>query len=391
MISLHDLEFLQSTQGEALLDDLATEDLVESRTLPLLTRLRKTYTPQQASAALAMARLRANAITKFGDDAQRMFFTDAALQQASDPLVRQYRAQGLDVQSIADMCCGIGADSLAFAQNGLQVLGIDIDPVRIAVARLNAEALTLPNVNFAVRDVLQVDVNSYEAVFFDPARRDDSGRRIFDVERYIPPLSVVQGWANAQVIVKLAPGVELAQLAPYGGRLEFISVSGDLKEAVLWLGEGPLQTKATLLTPTATHHWLVQDVDLEIDVSPPLGWLLEPDPAMIRSGGLRELAMELGASLIDETIAYMTCADSVESPWVRRWQILDWMPFNLKKLRAYLRERDIGHITVKKRGSPITPEQLIKKLKLKGEQSCTLVLTQHHSAPIVIVCADYTS
>ena len=135
----------------------------------------------------------------------------------------------------------------------------------------------------------------------------------------------------------------------------------------------------------------LKDVDLEIDVSPPQGWLLEPDPAMIRSGGLRELAMELGASLIDETIAYMTCADSVESPWVRRWQILDWMPFNLKKLRAYLRERDIGHITVKKRGSPITPEQLIKKLKLKGSQSCTLVLTQHHSVPIVIVCADYTS
>jgi hypothetical protein len=65
------------------------------------------------------------------------------------------------------------------------------------------------------------------------------------------------------------------------------------------------------------------------------------------------------------------------------------MPFNLKKLRAYLREHDVASVTVKKRGSPITPEELIQGLKLKGGQhSRTLVLTRHAGNPLVLICED---
>ncbi|NJL93087.1 MAG: hypothetical protein HC915_04860 [Anaerolineae bacterium] len=54
-----------------------------------------------------------------------------------------------------------------------------------------------------------------------------------------------------------------------------------------------------------------------------------------------------------------------------------WLPFNLKKLRALLREQDIGQVTVKKRGSPLTPEQLQGQLRLKGGGAhATLILTR---------------
>ena len=55
---------------------------------------------------------------------------------------------------------------------------------------------------------------------------------------------------------------------------------------------------------------------------------------------------------------------------------LDWMPFNLKRLRATLRERNVGQVTVKKRGSALSPEELIAKLKLKGDNSRVLALTR---------------
>ncbi|NUM47252.1 MAG: hypothetical protein HUU38_21335 [Anaerolineales bacterium] len=63
------------------------------------------------------------------------------------------------------------------------------------------------------------------------------------------------------------------------------------------------------------------------------------------------------------------------------------MPFNLKKLRAYLRERNIGRVTVKKRGSPLEPESLIRDLKLKGDGEKVLVLTKLQGEPVVLVCA----
>jgi hypothetical protein len=204
------------------------------------------------------------------------------------------------------------------------------------------------------------------------------------------------------VIVKLSPGVDLAQLEKYPGIVEFISADGDLKEAVLWFGEGYAGKRATLLVgedvlrwekltpppaPLPVHSEGKNPAFEDAVFSEPRGWLVEPDPAILRAGLVQDVALEFGGAMLDETIAYFTTEWCPDSPWVQAWQILDWMPFNLKKLRAYLRERNVGNVTVKKRGSPITPEALIPQLKLKGDESRTLVLTRWQGKPIVIICA----
>lgn len=392
-MTLESLAFLTSEAGQQLLAELTQADLREDKRLALLTQLRKRYEPEQAAVAVSMAELRRKARDKFGTQADKLLFTADALQQASHPAVREYRAGNITAQTVFDVCCGIGADTLAFAEQGLDVLGLDIDPVRVAIAQHNAQVTGLSNARFAVRDAHDPLPGDAELVFYDPARRDADGRRIYHVEQYIPPLSLVKNW-RAQpimVMVKLSPGVDQAQLSEYGGLLEFISVQGDLKEAVLHLGES-MGVKATLIDDTGTHH-LQRDVLPDVPIRGPLGWLIEPDPAIIRAGLVQDVAAQFGGAMLDETIAYFTTMTKPVSPWVRAWQVLDWMPFNLKKLKAYLRAHNIGTVTVKKRGSPMTPESLIAKLKLKSKdktaKSATLVLTRHHTTPIVLICANY--
>jgi SAM-dependent methyltransferase len=388
-VATADLEFLTSERGERLLGSLAEGDLSESNTLSLLTHIRKSHTADEARSALTLAQLRHKAAEKFGDSAAGMFFTDSALQQASDPLIRQYRAEGFAGQRILDLCCGIGADSLAFAEQGCETLGVDIDPMRTEMARLNAQAFGLGELaRFEVADIRDYTPNSaFDVVFFDPARRDAQGRRIYDVERYIPPLSTLRRFDATNVLAKLSPGVDLDQVADYPAAVEFISVKGDLKEGLLRYGEGaPL---ATLLTKDGRYHWRRESTPEARPLSSPLGWLVEPDPALIRSGLVEDAAEAFDGHQLDETIAYITSEHQSESVWARVWQIHDWMPFQLKKLRAYLRERDVGRATVKKRGSPLSPEELIGKLKLKGDNACTLVLTRLKGEPIVIICAEY--
>ena len=174
----------------------------------------------------------------------------------------------------------------------------------------------------------------------------------------------------------------------YGGRIEFISVKGDLKEALLWLNDASVRTTATLLTETKTLRWQDDNPPDQSPLSRPLGRLVEPDPALICAGLVQSVARKFNGHLLDETIAYFTTETKPISAWVRAWQIQDWLPFQLKKLRAYLREWQIEHVTVKKRGSPLTPEKLIAQLKLRGDQSCTLVLTPQGGQPIVMICAD---
>ncbi len=63
-------------------------------------------------------------------------------------------------------------------------------------------------------------------------------------------------------------------------------------------------------------------------------------------------------------------------PFARAFTIDDYFPFQLKRLRAYLRQRGIGRVTIKKRGSPLEPEALRQALRLRGDNEATVFLTQ---------------
>lgn len=382
-ISLDDVAFLTSEVGQQVLTEYADVDVSEKNTLRLITQLRQSLTPEQASAILITIRLRQKAVEKFPDYAENMLFTDQSLQQASDFRIRQYRANLNETQTVLDLCCSIGSDALSFAQAGHMVTGMDIDPTRIAIAKHNAAVMGL-TVDFQVADVTATDFRS-DFIFFDPARRTADGNRIFDVERYIPPLSLIHRHHAHEIAVKLSPAVDLAQLEPYGGQVEFISVEGDLKEAILWKNRPQSPPFATLVTDTV-HHFR-HETESEVEVAAPNQWLFEPDPSILRAGLVQDLAAKMDATMLDETIAYLTMDKRVDTPWGRYWQILDWMPFNLKKLRRYLVEHQVRHITVKKRGFPMSPEEVIAKLKLrKGSESRVLVMTRLHNEPIVLIC-----
>ena len=386
-LSLADIDFLRADRASRILADYADADLSDANTLPLLTELRKSLSAPEAGAILTTLRLRKKAITKFPRYAPAMLFTEAGLQQASHPLARRYRAGLVESDNVLDLCCGIGADSLAFAAAGSQVLGLDINPARIAIARHNSAIMRL-NATFKVEDIRNSIPTGYGCIFYDPSRRDQQGRRIRHVEHYQPPLSLAIGFEASEIIVKLSPGIDLRQLAAYGGQVEFVSVSGQLTEALLWLRHPKLPPKATLLTERGNFHLNHRDIE-PVETAAPRAWLIEPDPAILRAGLVQQLAQALNAAMLDETIAYLTADHQIQTPWGRSWRILDWMPFQLKRLRRYLVDRRVGRVTVKKRGFPLAPEELIDRLRLKaGAASRVLVMTRHQGKPIAIICKE---
>jgi hypothetical protein len=397
-IQAEDLDFLASDAGTRLLAALAHEDLSDAHTLTLLTRLRRSFTGEQAGAALELARLRKAAIPKFGSHAARMYFTRDALEQASDPTIREWRAalaaSRCSAQTVADVCCSIGSDSFAFAAQHLRVHGIDHDALRIRMAALNAEALAL-QAAFEVGDARD-GIAAADLVFFDPGRRTETGARIYHVEGYQPPLSLIHGWNVPSCWVKASPGVELERLPAtvmHGPpRVYFISVNGELKEAMLSYGLGDAADSARvaiLLRDGAVHEWQSAQEACAVTVFEPRAWLCEPDPAVIRAGLVADVASSYAGALLDETIAYFTTETRPDTPWLRAWEIEAWIPFSLKRLRGYLRARRVGSITVKKRGTAVTPDVLIPQLKLKGEQERVVVLTRYRGAHIAIICQPY--
>ncbi len=213
-ITLPDIEFLTSEAGSHVLTRLASEDLSESTTLRLLTVLRKDYSAEQARAALEMARLRVKAIDKFGTDANVMLFTRDALEQASDPVIRRYRASQIGTTRVVDACCGIGADSLALAAAGADVIGVDLDEVRIEIARFNASALG-SNRAFSKSVMcgwICLMLISCSSIPADAMSRAGVFITLNTMDRHFQQST---HGLNEQIIVKLSPGVDLSQLESY--------------------------------------------------------------------------------------------------------------------------------------------------------------------------------
>ncbi|MEU9447376.1 class I SAM-dependent methyltransferase [Streptomyces sp. NPDC048277] len=378
---------LLTPEGRALLDEV--RGTAPADELAVATRLRREHPAELVSAALAQARLRQRAAAKFGDaDADRMFFTPNGVEQSTRASVATYRAErlkALGVTSVADLCCGIGGDAIALARAGIRVLAVDRDPATAATARANADALGLAGlVEVREADVQEVDTAGYDAVFVDPARRGGRGR-IFDPEAYSPPLSWAVGAASTARVaaLKIAPGVP-HEAIPADAEAEWISDAGEVKEAVLWFGTEPGAVRATLLPGPRT---LLGRGLPDPRVRPVGRYLYEPDGAVIRAHLVAEVAEQLDGGLIDPTIAYVTADALHATNYASAYEITDRLPFNVKKLKALLREREVGALTVKKRGSAVEPEELRRKAlpKPQGRNTATVFLTRVAGAPTMLL------
>lgn len=345
--------------------------------------LRRSFSREESAALAEIHAGRRLARRKFGDRADGLLYTVEALEQATAPEVARHRANRFHGRRvIADLGCGIGGDAMELPGT---VVGVDLDLDRLRMARFNVGERLLP----LRADVVTLPPMQVEAVFADPARRDAAGRRVFDVERYSPPLSVlVDRWLPlvADLCVKVHPGIGHGAV-PAGAEAEFVSLGGDLREAALWFGSlrTDAVTRATVLPVGATVTGAPGAVGL--DTASVGAWLFEPDPAVIRAGLVGDVAASLGLGGIDPTIAYLTGDDPVDSPLLSAHPVESVMPFNAKRIKAHLRSLGVGAVTVKKRGSAVDPEAFRKSLDLHGTEHRTIVLTRAAGKPMAIVCA----
>ncbi|SHN88612.1 RNA cap guanine-N2 methyltransferase [Geodermatophilus obscurus] len=396
--TLTQLRWLRTPEGTAATARAAAL-LAEGADLLIgLARLRAEVGADHAGPAWELARLRARARPVFGADADVLFLTADTLEQAGRPALAARRAQRLlsdEVDSVVDLGCASGTDTIALARAGATVLAVDTDPLARELTAANAEALGVSDRVWVVAgDAVELvdaarggEVAGCAAAVLDPARRA-GGRRQLDPDRWSPPWSTVATLLERapHAVVKVAPGLDHERV-PTGVEAEWVSAGGSIVEALLW-GRGVSSTwrRASLVRDGAVWE-LTADADPGPAPSGPVrGRLHEPDPAVIRSGLVSLVAADLGATLVDPTIAYLTSDGPTDSPWVSSYRVDEVLPFNLKKLKALLRTRGVGRVVVKKRGSAIEPETLARRLRGEGPGTATVVVTRVAGAPTALVC-----
>src|SRR4051794_23301662 len=312
---------------------------------------------------MTQAQLRHRGRAKFGDDAARMYFTPDGLEQATRQRVARHRASRIalaEPSGVLDVGCGIGGDLLELARAGLTVAGVDLDPLRVAVAEANLDTLGLGGA-VQVADATALDVSGFGVVFADPARRTAAGR-VFDVDAYTPPWSFVERLLTGSAVVKVAPGIPHVRI-PAGVEAEWVSDDGDVKEAVLWSPRlATVRRRATVIRGAGLATLTDEDDPGERRVREVGRYLFEPDGAVIRAGLVTAVAAGVQGGLVDEHIAYVTGDAAYLTPFARSYEVLETLPYPEKALRAALRERRGGRPAVEKSGVGVGPGPLGQRL-----------------------------
>ncbi len=390
---------LLTLEGWELLSSLGPYKDADS--LKLNESLRKAgHPPELVAAALTQARLRAKAEAKFGEFARQMLFTPAGLEQATRLSIAALHAQRFTtagITSVADLGCGLGADSLAMASLDIRVTAVEMDEVTAACTTVNL--MPFPHATVVCAKAEDVDLSGIEGVWLDPARRTTSSSgttRLFDPEAFSPPLSFVEALADKglAVGVKMGPGIP-HEAVPHTAEAQWISVNGDVVEAALYFNAlaRPGIRRAALVTGTQGMYELTSSIAYDpaaqnVEPGPLAGYLYEPDGAVIRAGLVADLARSMGAHLVDEHIAYLCSDEPVDTPFARRYKVLEVKPFNVKALKAWVKANRIGVLDIKKRGISTTPEELRRQLLTgsgKGPNKATLVLTRIGDERVAVV------
>ena len=439
---------LLTPPGQELLALLAAEPDGGGTPLALAVRLRRQYPADLVAAATAQHELRLAARAKFSR-AMQMLFTRAGYEQSSSEPIARYRAARFgSATRVADLCCGIGGDLLALAA-GREALAVDRDDVHARLALHNAAVYgQAANVRAVVADVRDIRLDGLDAVFIDPARRSGPGTaggpartgaaalagtgaataartgaaapagapHRFRTGLSEPPLDWCFALAERvpAVCVKAAPGLP-AGLIPDGWEAEFIADGRDLKEAVLWspaLATAPVAgaggPRRALVLSGSVAHALVACPGDPVPVTEPREYLLDPNPAVTRSGLVEDLARALFASdnsddnpegspggnpvsggdvaKIDPQIAFLTLDRPVQTPFARTLRVLDSAPWNEKRFAKRLRELGIGAADIRRRGLAGDVDQIHRRLKLAGPNRATIVITRVNDKPWGLIC-----
>ncbi|WP_296195477.1 class I SAM-dependent methyltransferase [uncultured Microbacterium sp.] len=398
-MELAELQLLLTPEGLGLLDRVGAVSSTDDVARAVTTLRSEGYSPDLVAAVVTQARLRTRGEAKFGELAKRMLLTRAGLEQATRlPVAARHAARfreaglGTGERSIVDLGSGIGGDALGFAGLGLRVHAVDVDEVTAAICAFNlapfGESATVERA--AAEDV---DLDRFDAAWLDPARRSaghGETNRTFDPAEFTPRLD----WAfsigeRMPVGIKLGPGLPHDAL-PSGERVEaqWITVGQTTIELVVWLGAlaRPGVGRSALVLGADGAHELTARSAVADEPRHPLGsFVHEPAGSIIRAQLVGAVARELDAGPVADGIAYLTSDADRRSPFAQTFRVREVLPADTRKLGAALRERRIGTLEIKKRGVDVDPQKLRPQLKLRGDESATLLMTRIDGARVAIL------
>jgi hypothetical protein len=146
--------------------------------------------------------------------------------------------------------------------------------------------------------------------------------------------------------------------------------------------------RATAIDAAGVSHTIVSS---EGD-APPAGladsmgkYVYEPDPSVVAARLVDDIAARHSLSRTAANCEYLTGNAAVTEPLLAAFEVIDVLPFDLRRLKTAQRALNIRRFEVKKRGVDVSTDTLEKKLRATEGDVATLIITPSVQGVLAVI------
>jgi len=285
---------------------------------------------------------------------------------------------------IADLTGGLGVDSWAFSAVAEHVLYNEMNEDLAECVQRNYSRLGITNVSFSSAETSASTIDGIlgdfkpDLIFMDPARRSESGRKVFMLEDCSPDILTLRSKVleiAPYFLVKLSPMADISLLVQQLGKsvsdVHVIEADGECKELLVLMDRNIHETYHIHVSEASKDESIVFTTEDERSSSVVLSpvdehstslLLFEPGKALLKSGAFNLLCSRFGLEKLGRsTHLYTTSERKPELDPLGKW-------FSINEVRALnnrtMKEvgKDYPRSEVTARNIPMTSELLRKKM-----------------------------
>lgn len=308
--------------------------------------------------------------------------------------------------SLCDLTGGLGVDTFFMSQCVDQAVYIEQNELYSQCAAHNFAQLGLHHVTVINSDCtafLQQSYQTFDTIYIDPARRSKTQERVYALADCEPNVLLLLDTILSRckrLIIKLSPMVDITLLQQELQRpcaIHVVSVNNECKEilAVIDSSASPTPTPSTNIvctllkrgtTPQEHSFDPQQEASLPHSISGDvLGYLYEPDAAIMKSGLFKSLSARFDAPKLNKSSHLYTSATAIEEFPGRGFQVIETLPFSSSLCKKFASQYPACNITA--RNFPLSVAELRKKLKVKdGGDIYLFATTNREEKHILIIC-----
>lgn len=320
-----------------------------------------------------------------------------AIEQCSTPTTAQFKFKDLKVETTVDLTGGFGVDSYFLSLVSQKHTYNELNPKLKEIVAHNFKVLGRDNIeclNMSAEELVSNLKRKVDLIYIDPDRRGDQKVKLVSIQDCIPNLIELQDAIfdkTDELIIKYSPMLDhhlaLTQLK-YVYKVEIIAVKNDAKELVFYANKSKSKSGVLISAinftdsePEIFECSLSNKRKFEVEYSPVLEYLYEPNSAVMKSGLWSEIAEKYSVKKIAPNSHFFTSSVLKANFPGRILLVTNTMPFSkkiaktLNGIKANIISRNFGQ----------KPEVLRQKFKIKEGDNEFIIFTRDFSANRIVI------